>query len=216
VHSSKVRTSPDALRVPHPKDPLRDPTVWLWARPKAPPRFEWSILVARAPPFAMLGRRPAIVAVVGATLFLGAFLATEQVSRPACPAPAQPAPRNLPNTLTGSRRARGRATRNPRLGDSVPSSRATTRRTRSSVTWTCRSAGPVPAPHCPRRLPRRRRRARARDPTLRPLLLAVQSAEGALGADGEPVCVRGGARLAALPCRPFEPPGSLPAPFSLL
>ena len=27
----------------------------------------------------MLGRRPAIVAVVGATLFLGAFLATERI-----------------------------------------------------------------------------------------------------------------------------------------
>jgi len=58
-----------------------------------------SSIVARAPPFAMLGRRPAIVAVVGATLFLGAFLATEQVSRPACPAMAQPAPRNLPPNL---------------------------------------------------------------------------------------------------------------------
>ena len=56
-------------------------------------------------------------------------------------------PELAPKPLTGSRRARGRATRNPRLGDSLPSARAPrTRRTRSSATWTCRSAGPSPSP----------------------------------------------------------------------
>ena len=214
AHSSKVRTSPDALHT-HPPQTSVALTQPFWAAKSAAAFRVVASRRARAA-FCDVGTR-ASDRRGGGCYPLPRRLPRHRAGEPPSVPRHRPTllPGTCPKTLTGSRRARGRATRNPRLGDSLPSARARTRRTRSSATWTCRSAGPSPSPRlialaasrvvdvAP--VPAIRRSARSCSQYKAPKELWGQTANPFAF-----VAVR----ASPLSPRPFEPPDSLPSPSS--